>query len=447
MKLPERPQNFGDRVSRLFPLEGIDPSEVMAINGYHTIEITFQVTEACNMRCSYCYQTAKSPKRMSFDTAKKAIDMILSDDGRTNKYVTSHKAQGVVLAFIGGEPLLEIGLIEKVCDYFLEKCFITQHPWATRCRINICSNGINYFKPEVQAFISKYRGLLDLNITVDGCKELHDTCRLDMEGKGTYDRAIAAVKHYASHWGGHMGSKMTIAPENVHMLFPAVRGLIENGYTDIFFNCVYEKGWTPGHALTLYEELKKVTDYVAERELFDRLYLSMLDEMTGNPLPPEDDRNWCGGNGLMLCLNPEGNFYPCLRYEESSIGTDREPYIIGDIENGIMNCTLHKERVNCLGCITRSSQSTKECFDCPIAQGCAWCTAYNYQETGSPNKRVTHICIMHKARVLGCVYFWNTYYRQAGLKKRKPMYIPEKWATEIIDKEEYEKLLKLAEEV
>ena len=446
MKTLARPENYGDRVSRLFPVEGVDPSEVMVINGWRTIEITFQVTEACDMRCTYCYQKAKSPKRMSFETAKRAVDMLLASDERTNQYVTSRRAQGVVLAFIGGEPLLEIELIDRICDYFLTQCIELHHPWATRCRFNICSNGLGYFRPEVQEFISKYRGLLDLNITVDGCKELHDTCRLDAEGKGTYDRAIAAVRHYAEHWDGDMGSKMTIAPGNVDMVFPAVKSMIENGYRDIFFNCVYEEGWTAEHARTLYNELKRVTDYVAEKDLFEEVYLSMLEEGTGEPMPEEDDRNWCGGAGLMLCVNPEGKFYPCLRYEESSMGNDREPYVIGDLEHGIMNTPEHKKRVDCLGCITRRSQSSDECWSCPIARGCAWCTAYNYQVTGSPDKRVTYICIMHRARAMACCYFWNTYYRRKGLSQRKAMYIPKDWALEIVSEAEYEVLLELAKE-
>lgn len=41
--------------------------------------ITFQVTEDCNLRCTYCYQTIKKKNRMSFETAKEFIDMILED--------------------------------------------------------------------------------------------------------------------------------------------------------------------------------------------------------------------------------------------------------------------------------------------------------------------------------------------------------------------------------
>jgi len=41
-----------------------------------------------------------------------------------------------------------------------------------------------------------------------------------------------------------MGSKMTLAPANVMYTFEAVKSLIEQGYTEINLNCVFEKGWT-----------------------------------------------------------------------------------------------------------------------------------------------------------------------------------------------------------
>ncbi len=47
-----RPQEtFTDMLARLFPMPGIQ----LGINSPHSKCITFQVTEDCNLRCSYCY--------------------------------------------------------------------------------------------------------------------------------------------------------------------------------------------------------------------------------------------------------------------------------------------------------------------------------------------------------------------------------------------------------
>ena len=59
---------------------------------------------------------------MSWETAKKFIDLILASDERTAVYLKSRECPGVMLDFIGGEPLLEIDLISDICDYFIEQC-------------------------------------------------------------------------------------------------------------------------------------------------------------------------------------------------------------------------------------------------------------------------------------------------------------------------------------
>lgn len=35
-----------------------------------------------------------------------------------------------------------------------------------------------------------------MNITIDGPKEVHDACRKDWEGHGSYDRSMAAWEHW-----------------------------------------------------------------------------------------------------------------------------------------------------------------------------------------------------------------------------------------------------------
>lgn len=164
--------------------------------------IIFQVTEACNLCCTYCYQGAKTTNSMSFDVAKQLIDELLTDDPRTASGCSSWDSPGVVLEFIGGEPLLKVELIDEITDYFISRCIELRHPWGTRYFINICTNGTLYFDPRFQEYIRKNIRHLSFNVTVDGNRELHDSCRLRPDGTGSYDSAIAAVKHWREHWTG-----------------------------------------------------------------------------------------------------------------------------------------------------------------------------------------------------------------------------------------------------
>jgi radical SAM peptide maturase (CXXX-repeat target family) len=404
-------ETFANQLIRLFPNKSRDP---MHIGGAHCKDVTIQVTEECNMACTYCYQGHKTCNSMDFDTAKKFIDWLL--EGK-DPYINADNSDGIILDFIGGEPFLKIGLIRKTAEYFVTRAFELHHRFATRFMFSITSNGLLYFEPEVQEFFDEYQIHTSFSITIDGNKQLHDTCRLDKGGYGTYDRAIAAVDHFVNVRHGNMGSKMTIAPANVGYVYEAAKNMIDYGYKHIFLNCVYEEGWTVEHARTLYKQLCQLADYLVT--LDNRPTLSIFDKKCGHPLPESENQNWCGGNGLMLAVDYHGDLY----YMPSSVGPDVEPFTIGDIEHGVCN----KERLHCLSCVTRCSQSSDECIHCPIASGCSWCTAYNYQIFGTPNKRATFICPMHKARVLANEYYWNL----VGDDYEVDM--PEEWRKEIVD--------------
>ena len=92
---------------------------------------------------------------MSFETAKKYADFLLeSSMGYDNEYINKDNAPGLVMEFIGGEPLLEIDLIDKITDYFIGRMIELDHPWRRKFMISICSNGVLYMDPRVQKYIA-----------------------------------------------------------------------------------------------------------------------------------------------------------------------------------------------------------------------------------------------------------------------------------------------------
>lgn len=434
IRQPEEYQNF---IARLFE------------NNYSNVKqyvfnLTFQVCDDCCLKCTYCYQGFKGHHKMTFETAKKAIDQLLNANDNIKDYINSWEIPGVVIEFIGGEPFLEIDLIDQITDYFVSKMIELHHPWATKYMISISTNGILYFDPRVQEYIKKNQNVLGLSISIDGDKELHDSCRVFPDGSGSYDKAMEAVRHYMKHYNHEIGSKMTIAPGNVEYVCRAVISMINNGYKNINLNCVYEKGWELHHATTLYWQLKKLADYLLENDLWREIYLSIFYLHPGTK-DGQEDRNYCGGAGEMLAINWQGKYYPCLRYMEDSVGPDRG-YCIGDIEKGIGQDDLTASRVKELRSITRNSQSPDKCLDCNISTGCGWCTAYNYQEMGSVNKRATFICDMHYATVLASLYYFNSIYEKLGENERLSFNGIEDKALAIIPKEELEMIKEMTKD-
>lgn len=236
---------------------------------------------------------------------------------------------------------------------------------------------------------------------------------------------------------------MTLAPANIKYTYDAVMNLIALKYDEIFLNCVFEEGWTEADATVLFEQLKRVADEMIDTGMFENIYLSIFEDGYFRPKDPTDNDNWCGGTGAMLSCDYKGDLYPCIRYMESSLGDSVEPMIIGNVDTGIMGTKKQCDCVHCLRSITRRSQSTDECFYCPIADGCAWCSAYNYQTFGTANHRATFICVMHKARALANVYYWNKGFRKYAPYFRMKNYVPDEWALKIISQKQLDELKRL----
>ena len=431
-----RPQSmtFQDMIARFY-----ESSELA------TKSITLVVTEDCTLRCTYCYEKHKSKKKMSKEVAKQTIDMLFEEREDGSGYLNPENSKAIILEFIGGEPLLAIDVIDYTVEYFKKKAIKLRHPWAENYMISMTTNGTQYFNEDVQRFIKRNQGRVSMTITIDGNKALHDSCRLFPDGSGSYDIVEKAIRHQVMYTP-EINTKLTLAPEKIAYLEYGVKHLRSLGLIGVNANCVYEEGWKPEHGKIFYNKLKELADYMLEDRAYKTFFCSLFDELAGRTQGLEENENWCGGTGKMLAIDTQGDIYPCLRYLPFTLENERPSMVIGDIYNGIETNQVRKDIVSELKVITRESQSTEECFTCPISGGCGWCSAYNYDYYGTVNKRATFICITHKARVLANAYYWNKLYRMEGASERFKNNIPKEWALDIVSEEEFNMINDLAKE-
>lgn len=433
--------SFTDFIAKCYP-DASEGSATMGPDRILTRTVTFQVTDKCNLACTYCYQINKSVRRMKFEDAKLFIDKLLSGEDGFNEYVSVKNSPGIVIEFIGGEPFLEVDLIDQIVDYFRLRTIELNHPWADKFCISICSNGVLYTDPKVQKFLQKNKDCISFSVTLDGNKELHDACRVFPDGRGSYDLAEYATQDWMNR-GYYMGSKITISPDNLPYIYDALMHIVGLGYTEVNANCVYEAEWTDEQAGQLYHLMKKFADFMLSDNKYKLLDCSLYQSTLGHPKEETDLQNWCGGTGSMLSMDPDGWLFPCIRYMESSLGASRAPMRIGNVHTGLATCQKDKDCVACLNAIDRRTQSTDECFYCPIAEGCSWCSAWNYQKYGTVDHRDTNICKTHRGRVLANVYYWNQYYKKYKIPKVFDLWVPKQWAVPIIGGEEYNYLVNL----
>ena len=377
--------------------------------------ITFIVTKDCQLACKYCYLVGKNSKeRLSWKTAKKAIDFLLNHED-------DFKEESVIWDFIGGEPFLEIDLIDQICDYIKAEMFRLNHHWFNSFRFSLSTNGINYDSEKVQRFIQKNRNHLSIGITIDGTREKHDLNRIwktkdgfspkPEDEKGSYDDVVRNIPLWLKQFPD-ASTKVTISSADIKYIKDSVLHLYSLGIHEVNINVVFEDVWHEGDDLEFENQLMLLADTIIDNDFYKDYACSFFNEHIGKPLlPVYDNGNWCGA-GRMLAVDAAGNFYPCTRFAQYSL-RDKKAWIIGNVNDGI-----DKNKLRPFLTLDRRTQSTQECFDCEVANGCAWCQGENYDAAETPTafQRSTAICKMHKARVRANNYYWNKLYRKLELQ-------------------------------
>lgn len=370
--------------------------------------ITFIVTKDCQLACKYCYLVGKNEKeRMSWDVAQKAIDYILSHE-------SDFQEESVVWDFIGGEPFLEIDLIEHICDYIKKELFRRNHHWFNSYRFSFSTNGINYDSEKVQRFIKKNKNHLSIGITIDGTKAKHDLNRIWKglgKERGSYDDVVRNIPLWLKQFP-YGGTKVTISSADIPFIKESVIHLYSLGIHEVNINCVFEDVWCEGDDSLFEDQLMLLADEIIENGYYKEYTCSFFSEHIGKPMNQQlENQNWCGA-GRMLSIDAAGLFYPCTRFAQYSLRS-KKAWTIGNVNDGI-----DKNRLRPFLTLDRSTQSNQDCMNCEVASGCAWCQGENYDaaETPTAYQRATAICKMHKARVRANNYYWNKLYRKLELE-------------------------------
>lgn len=368
--------------------------------------ITFIVTKDCQLACKYCYLVGKNTKeRMSFEIAKQAVDYILNCEEEFSE-------ESVNWDFIGGEPFLEIELIDEICDYIKVEMFRRNHHWFNSYRFSFSTNGINYHEAKVQNFIKKNREHLSIGITIDGTEMKHDLNRVYKSSeRGSYKDVLRNIPLWLEQFP-NASTKVTISSADIPYIKESVLHLYSLGIHEVNINCVFEPVWQEGDEALFEDQLIQLADAIIAGGYYQDYTCSFFTEHIGKPMDCKlENENWCGA-GRMLSIDAAGNFYPCTRFAQYSL-RNKKAWIIGNVRDGI-----DKNKLRPFLTLDRCTQSSQECIDCEVASGCAWCQGENYDAADTPTiyQRSTAICKMHKARVHANNYYWNKLFRKLELE-------------------------------
>lgn len=359
--------------------------------------IVFIVTESCQLRCKYCYIVGKNNlNRMSFTIAKQAIDAIIAD--KTIFYEPS-----LTFDFIGGEPLLEIELIEQITSYTIRKATEQSAIWKDNFNIRISTNGLLYNDSRVQKYIHKYKDILTISISIDGTKNKHDINRIFPNGNGSYDLVVANIRRWIEQFP-NASTRMVISHEDVAFVKDSLVHLINLGINKIDTNTVVENVWELGDDIILEQQLVDFADYIFEKKLYNKVNISAFEYDLGEKMDCNYPSDLCGD--MFYAIDCKGNYYPCMRFAQYSLRA-KSPRVVGNISTGIDWNKLRPFRN-----IPFNVFANKECLNCNVSGGCRMCAAENYDASsnGTIFEKSIVACKMHKAKVRAKNYYWNKLY-------------------------------------
>jgi len=135
-------------------------------------------TEACNFRCTYCYQ--------DFAHGKMSREMI--DGVKQFLHKKMPKLEHLTVSWFGGEPLLALDVIEEISEAIIGWA----NAYGVTYQAEISTNGYYLSKETMQTLLA--HGVKRVMVTLDGMKEMHDTRRVLATGGPTYETILRNLR-------------------------------------------------------------------------------------------------------------------------------------------------------------------------------------------------------------------------------------------------------------
>lgn len=145
----------------------------------NSLHLVILPTEACNFRCTYCYEDF--PRGKMTDQAKQGLINFIHKQGKFLNHLT--------VSWFGGEPLLGFDVITELSQVFLQVASKYEFSYSAE----IATNG--YLLTSEKCKILLQNGIKQFMVTVDGEANEHNKRRKLANDEGTYSTIINNLKN------------------------------------------------------------------------------------------------------------------------------------------------------------------------------------------------------------------------------------------------------------
>lgn len=341
-------------------------------------------SSACNLHCSYCFyhDVAENRNQSSYGRMTEAtLETIVK---KTLEFGESQ----VGFAFQGGEPtLVGLGFYQKLLEfqkkYNLKKAKISNA---------IQTNGI-LIDEEWAVFLSENDFLVGLSL--DGPKDIHDLNRIDIQGKGSFNRIQKTIELFNKHKVEYnilcVVTKLVARHIEKVYNFYAKKGF---NYLQ-FIPCLDGLGEQPGlnsYSLTpeIYVNFLKrlfdlwFHDFINGKRISIRMFDNLLQVLMGYHPESCDMKGHCSTN---IVIEADGSMYPCDFYVLDKWKTGN---ILNDNYEEIFQRETGKEFVNV------SLDITEQCRLCEWFSICRGGCRRNYEPIIDSETGGNYFCSAYK---------------------------------------------------
>ncbi|HEX9372151.1 MAG TPA: radical SAM protein [Roseiflexaceae bacterium] len=328
-----------------------------------TLVAWLHVTNACNLRCTYCY-LAKTEEAMSAATGRTAVDAIV-------RSAALHGYRAIQLKFAGGEASLNFPLVWELHDY-------ARLAADRRLALDavVLSNGVGVAR---RSLLELRRRGIRLMISLDGFAADHDAQRVFANGRGSF-AAVSRTIDRALEIGLRPEISVTVSGQTAGGLAALVSWLLDR---DLPFslNFYRENDCSAGFQELQLDERRIVAGMLAafraiEARLPERCLLGALVDRANLAAP---HARACGAGESYLVVDQRGGVAKCQMEIERPITSIHAPDPLGVI------------RADTIGVRNLAVQEKQGCRDCAWRLWCAGgCAVATFRATGrydiqSPN--------------------------------------------------------------
>lgn len=341
--------------------------------------ISFLMTNACNMRCSYCYLGDKKSK--PFDPQAKRINLDFAKRGIEDFFDQSRSRH---IRFFGeGEPTLEFKRMQEI------------HAYAKDLTDDLCAelqtNG--YFNMEVAKWCAKNLDIVW--ISMDGIPNIHDRCRKSLNGERTSHILERNIKLLSQN-GTIVGIRSTIGSMNIDRQKESIDYFSGIGVKAVFADHLCLPVGNGGNVKMLknIEEVKPI-DY-ADRFLDAKNYADNIGLFYSNFLCVNFDESVniaCRAMIPVPHLTPSGHVSCCDMATRP--GTILDDLIYGEYDENTKAIKYFQDKIEKIR--SRDKANIPECQSCDVVNHCAGgCMGEALNETQDFYKVKKNLCEVTK---------------------------------------------------